>query len=96
MLGIEATIVLETQGYNAANESKRRMFFEATGYTSMEEERDAFRVGYEVGREDAKDNDPCKICGKLPAQRAGYAFGYVGEIEPNTAYGKWNNAGRPD
>jgi len=67
---------------------------ETTGYESLSEDEQAFQVGYEVGREDALENTPCTIVGRLPAQRAGYAFGYVGEINVHSAYKKWNRFGR--
>ena len=71
-------------------------FEEETGYRSAAEEMRAFQDAYEIGREDAQDNEPAQICGKLPAQRSGYVFGYVGQVPSDAAYLKWINFGRPD
>jgi hypothetical protein len=68
--------------------------YEWTGYETLFEDEYAFLLGYEIGRDDAQDNDPCKICGALPAQRAGYIFGYVGEYDAKRAYSKWIRMGR--
>lgn len=96
MLATEEEIMIQKAQSNPnAVAAIAKIFYEETGYSCMADEMRAFFDGYDVGREDAEDGDECKIVGKLPAQRAGYAFGFVHEVPPANAYLKWTSFGRP-
>lgn len=60
---------------------------------NVKTEFDEFSEGYEMGKRDAASGKKDRKI--VDVQKVGHAFGFVGELDPVSAYHKWASFGKP-